>query len=212
MKKLIITLGLIAAPTMVFAQVDIDQKMKLMKTNVEHADHNLEQNKNNMNISADNVNELTRVLGELTKLKSDGERDMKSATDNLAVLADTKKKYEEYIKEERDFIVSEEKNIQKIKALMDQVMANIEQRRKNIESYQKFVNSVDTKLADWENKRRTVASALEMVNQKSSVADNERKAWLEKTKLYKDEAGKWAKQKKVSEVNLDMFNKMRTKK
>lgn len=212
MKKIIITLSLIVAPTMVFAQVDIDQKMKLMQTNVEHATYNLEQNKNNMNISQENLNELNRVLGELMKLKSDGERDMKSATDNLGVLVDTKKKYEEYIKEERSFIASEEKNIQKIKELMDQVTANIEQRRKNIESYQRFVNSVDTKLADWENKKRTVASALEMTNQKSAVADKERKAWVEKTNLYKAEAAKWAKQKKVSEVNLDMFNKMRTKK
>lgn len=211
MKKTILTISLFVLPLVAKAQVNIDQKMQLMKTNVEHADYNLEQNKNNMNISADNVKELTRVLGELTKLKSDGDRDMKSAAENLKVLSDTKVRYEGYIKEEREFIANEEKNIQKVKALMDQITENIAQRRKNIDSYQKFLNSVDGKLADWENKRRTVASTLEMVDQKTKVADQERKVWLEKTKLYKDEAGKWAKQKKVSEVNLDMFNKMRSK-
>ncbi len=195
----------------VFAQVDIDQKMSVMKTNVDHSTHNFERNKENMDTSAENVKELSRILNEMAKLKLQGEKDLKVANENLEELGKAKLTYEGYIKEEADFIGQEQQNIEKLKELTRRVLTNIDQRKKNILAYQSFVEKVDLKIKEWDVNQRKVASTLEVIESKSSNTTNERNAWLDKTKLYKDEASNWAKQKKISEVNYDMFSKMRKK-
>lgn len=206
-----IAILLMGLPLQAIAQVDIDQKMSVMKTNVENSTHNFERNKENMDTSAENVKELSRILNEMAKLKLQGEKDLKVANDNLQELGKAKQTYEGYIKEEADFIAQEQQNIEKLKDLTRKVLTNIEQRKKNILAYQSFVDKVDQKLKEWDVNQRKVASTLEVIDSKSQNTTNERNAWLDKTKLYKDEASNWAKQKKISEVNYDMFSKMRKK-
>lgn len=201
----------LSLPMHVFAQVDIDKKMSVMKANVDNSTHNFERNKENMDTSAENVKELSRVLNEMAKLKLQGEKDLKVANDNLEELNRAKQTYEGYIKEEADFIGQEQQNIEKLKELTRRVLTNIDQRKKNILAYQNFVDKVNQKLKEWDVNQRKVASTLEVIDAKSQNTTNERNAWLDKTKLYKDEASNWAKQKKISEVNYEMFSKMRKK-
>jgi uncharacterized phage infection (PIP) family protein YhgE len=214
MKNMIKNLILLVAfvgPHLAFAQVDIEQKMNVMKENVDNSTHNFDRNKENMDTSAENVKELSRVLNDLSKYKLQGEKDLKVANDNIVELAKAKQTYEGFIKEEADFISLEQQNIEKLKDLTRKVLTNIDQRKKNILAYQNFVEKVDLKLKEWDVNQRKVASTLEMIDSKNQTTTNERNIWLDKTKLYKDEASNWAKQKKISEVNYDMFSKMRKK-
>lgn len=202
----------LAAMNFAFAQmVDIDQKMSVMKANVDNSTHNFERNKENMDTSAENVKELSRILNDLSKYKLQGEKDLKVANDNLVELSKAKQTYEGFIKEEADFIGAEQQNIEKLKELTRKVLTNIDQRKKNIQAYQSFIEKVDAKLKEWDVNQRKVASTLEVIESKSQATTNERNMWLDKTKLYKDEAGNWAKQKKIAEVNYEMFSKMRKK-
>lgn len=212
MKKIkILVIALTAAPLFSFAQVDIEQRMNVMKANVDNSTYNFERNKENMDTSAENVKELSRILNEMAKLKLQGEKDLKVANDNLEELAKAKQLYEGYIKEEANFIAEEQQNIEKLKELTRKVLTNIEQRKKNILAYQDFVQKVDQKIKEWDGNQRKIASTLEIIESKNQSTTNERNAWLDKTKLYKDEASNWAKQKKISEVNYDTFSKMRKK-
>lgn len=198
-------------PAVSMAQVDIEKQMQVMKENVDNSTHNFERNKENMDTSAQNVKELSRILDDLSKYKLQGEKDLKVANDNLEELAKAKQTYEGFIKEEVDFIGLEQQNIEKLKELTRRILANIDQRKKNIMAYQSFVDKVDVKMKEWDVNQRKVASTLEVIDAKSQDTTNERSVWLDKTKLYKDEASNWAKQKKISEVNYDMFSKMRKK-
>ncbi len=213
MKTILKTIIAVAVllPVISNAQVDIDKQMLVMKENVDNSTHNFDRNKENMDTSANNVKELSRILNDLSKYKLQGEKDLKVANDNMEELSKAKQTYEGFIKEEADFIGLEQQNIEKLKEVTRRVLTNIDQRKKNILAYQSFVDKVDLKLKEWDVNQRKVASTLEVIDAKSGDTTNERSVWLDKTKLYKDEASNWAKQKKISEVNYDMFTKMRKK-
>ncbi len=198
-------------PLQTFAQVDIEQRMSVMKANVDNSTYNFEKNKENLETSAANVKELSNVLNEMSKFKLQGEKDLKVANENLQELSKAKQTYEGFIRAEADAIGAEQQNIEKLKDLTRKVLTNIDQRKKNILAYKSFLDKVDQKLKEWDVNQRKVASTLEMVEAKSKNTTNERGVWLDKTKLYKDEASNWAKQKKISEVNYEMFSKMRKK-
>lgn len=215
MIKLTIAAGLLVPSmlsTVVHAQkVDIEKQMETMKANVDNSTYNFEKNKENMDTAANNVKDLSDLLAELSKLKLQGEKDLKIANQNMEELAKAKQTYEGYIAEEANFIKEEQQNIEKLKELTRRVLTNMDKRKQNILAYQKFVDKVNQKLKEWDVNQRKVASTLEMIDSKSDTTTNERSIWLDKTKLYKDEASNWAKQKKISEVNYDMFSKMRKK-
>ena len=212
LKRFLSLLAFLVPVTVARGQVDIDSKMKSMKKNVGAATYNFDKNRENLQTSAANVKELTRVLNELGKLRIEGQKGLKLSSSNIDELSQAKKKYQAFLNEEFKFIKSEMQNIEKLKRITKKILINIGRRKKNVKTYQSFIKKIDVKLEEWDGKKRKVASLVSMVESKAKNTDSERKSWLDKTRLYKAETSKWAKQKKISGVNYKMFNKLRGKK
>lgn len=212
LKRILSLLAFFIPISGVQGKVDIDSKMGRMKKNVEAATYNFDKNRENLQTSAGNVKELTRVLDKLGKLKIQGRKNLKLSSTNVDELVQAKKKYQAFLNEEFKFIKSEIQNIEKLKNITKRILLNMKSRKKNVKTYQAFIKKIDVKLEEWNGKKRKLASLVSMIDSKARNTEGERKSWLDKTRLYKAETSKWAKQKKISSVNYNMFNKMRGKK
>lgn len=192
-----------------FAQVDIDKKMTLLEKNVENAESNFKQFKENLVISVKNFNEATRVVNELRTLKKQAVRDTKRSDTNSLVFGQVVGKYNEYVAQEQSNILKEEEAVKKLEALIVSIKENTDKRRNLITAYTDEINKSQDEIEKWRTKKREVASVIEDIDGRESGALGERKKWMDKKEVYKQETKKWAREVKSAKKTLLTFEKLR---
>ncbi len=193
----------------VFAQANIEQKMGLLKQNVDNSTHNFSEYKSNFEISVKNFNESTRVVNELRKLKIKALKDGKRADANARVYGQVIEKYKLFIKSEEAEIDKENKAVARLQELIEKIQLNSVKRQAFIANYNDEIEKSKAEIENWREKKRQVASVLTEIDTREAASLDERKKWQEKKGVYRKETEKWAKEKRKTQKTYNTFAKLR---
>lgn len=203
----IIIISLLTVP--VFAQVDINKKMDLLKLNVDNSTHNFNEYKANFEISVKNFNESTRVVNELRKLKIKALKDGKRAEANARVYGQVIEKYDQFIKSEEAEIAKENQAVLRLQELIAKIQQNSVKRQAFIANYQDEISKSKAEIESWKEKKRQVASVITEIDTREAASLDERKKWQEKKGTYRKETEKWAKERRKTQNTYNTFAKLR---
>ncbi|KAL0630208.1 hypothetical protein Q9L58_010946 [Maublancomyces gigas] len=181
------------------ARTDVKAKVQQLNDNVSASKANLQQYESNLSTVTSNLNETDRALKTITAQKAAiTKQTSQSAKDQTAV--DTaKSEVEQNLKKEKDLLLTEERQIEDLKAALQRVEANKVKRQANITAYEERLKTVETDRSAWTERSQSITDLDSALKAKEDEAKAEQKRLQAKKAEYEDEIGKWKKQVRVSE-------------
>ncbi len=187
------------------ANVNIQNKIQQVKSNISVSEKNKRQYEQSYKTTLANLNTIQKSLENLEKVQGLALKDKKIIEANKQKYNQLMAEYKKFSSEEEAYLQQEEKLAESLKSQLKQVYLNIQKRKMNIKAYNKVVAEADQRSKSWQKKSRDIASVVNQAESSKKRLLNEGNDWTKKQKIYKSEMQKWDKQKKTSEVNLKLI-------
>lgn len=181
------------------ARTDVKAKIQQLNENVSASKANLQQYESNLQTVNSNLGETDRALKTIEKQKAAIVKQTSQSAKDQASVDSAKAEVEQQLKRERDILVSEERQIDELRAALQRVEANRAKRQANIAVYEERLKAVETEKSAWTERSQSITDLDAALKAKEDEAKAERKRLQSKKSEYEEEIGKWKKQVRLSE-------------
>ena len=181
------------------ARTDVKAKVQQLNDNVSASKANLQQYESNLSAVSSNLNETDRALKTIAAQKAAIVKQTGQSAKDQSAVDTAKADVEANLKKEKDLLLTEERQIEDLKAALQRVEANKAKRQANIVAYEERLKSVETDRSAWTERSQSITDLDAALKAKEDEAKAEQKRLQAKKAEYEDEIGKWKKQVRLSE-------------
>lgn len=169
----------------------VQQGLDKIKTNFENSKANKNEYDKNLNIVTNNVNEISKAKNSIVKQKNDISQEIIKNNDSLKKVMLQEREIQQQIKTEEDKIAAENKQIEQLQGLIEQIKQNQQQRQAIIANYQEQLRATTDEKTAWKGRETELRNQEgEAIKAVRSVAAEE-STWLNRKKGYEIEVKRW---------------------
>lgn len=173
--------------------------------NVKNSKLNQKEYEKNLATVNGNMNEITKAKTDVMKVKESVTKEILSNNDSLKQVLLQERDINTLITQEKQKIEIEQKQLQQLEALTNQIKGNIEKRNQNIADYQNQLMVNQTEKKAWKDREAELRSQEGQVIENLRTIAGEERTWSNKKKGYELEVKRWAAESEKQQKVLDTY-------
>ncbi len=170
---------------------NVQQGFDKIKTNFENSKANKNEYNKNLAIVNNNVNEITKAKNTVIKQKNDISQEIIKNNDSLKKVMLQERDIQKHIKIEEEKIAAENKQIEQLQALVEQIKQNQQQRQAIIANYQDQLKATTDERTAWKNRESELRNQEGETIKAVRTISAEESTWANRKKGYEIEVKRW---------------------
>ena len=208
-KYLLTILSVLAATFVtVFAQAETystQEGMDRIGNNVKNSKLNQKEYEKNLTTVTTNMSEILKAKTDVMKVKEGVTKEILSNNDSLKQVILQERDITALVTQEKQKIELEQKQLQQLEALTNQIKVNIEKRNQNIADYQNQMLVNQTEKKAWKDRETELRTQEGQVIENLRTIAGEERNWGNKKKGYELEVKRWAAESDKQQKVLDTY-------
>lgn len=208
--KFLLTLVTVSATTFLTALAQAEtystqDGLERIGNNVKNSKLNQKEYEKNLETVNSNVIEVNKAKSEVMKVKEGVTKEILSNNDSLKQVLLQERDINGLITQEKQKIELEQKQLQQLEALTNQIKGNIEKRNQNVADYQNqlLVNQAEKKA--WKDREAELRAQEGQVIENLRTIASEERNWGNKKKGYELEVKRWTAESEKQKKVLDTY-------
>lgn len=173
--------------------------------NVKNSKLNQKEYEKNLYTVNGNMNEITKAKTDVMKVKDSVTKEILSNNDSLKQVILQERDINTLITQEKQKIEIEQKQLQQLETLTNQIRGNIEKRNQNITDYQNQLLVNQTEKKAWKDREAELRTQEGQVIENLRTIATEERTWGNKKKGYELEVKRWAAESDKQQKVLDTY-------
>ena len=179
--------------------------MKKIKSNLSAATANKQMYDKNLQIVHGNIQEIDRAVNFSQKQKSQVDAEMAKNKESVKNVLNQEKDITLLIMKEKDTLASEDKQIQQLQALIEQIKKNQEVRKANLADYQNQLELTVSRKNDWLTREAHLKAQQEQIKENLKTLQTQNQNMQNKKSEFAAEQKRWMAESKRTQNISDTY-------
>lgn len=206
MKTSMLTLSILLVSNFAFSQSTAKSGLDKLKINLDNAKANLEEYKTNLKVVSGNISEVSKAKSQVDAQKKQVADQLKENSSSLSKIQKSELEVQKLMKAEETQIMSDDKKIKDLQAMILKLEETKTKRTQNLENYKVQLTQATEERKVWEQRGAALKEQEKQVADRLKVVNAQETEWKNKKVGYEGEVSRWSKEIVKQEKIYKQFN------